>query len=41
MLDDEEEEVDEKIQIPKHRILATDIDEALKLKILECKKINK
>ena len=41
MLDDEEEEVDEKIQIPKHRILATDMEEVLKNKILECKKIYK
>ena len=39
MLDDEEEEVEEKIQIPKHRILGTDMDGKLIQKILECKEI--
>ena len=37
--DDEDEEVEQKIQIPRHKILATDMDENLRLKILECKNI--
>ena len=37
MFEEEEEEIEEKILIPRHKILATDMDENLKLKILECK----
>jgi hypothetical protein len=37
--DDDDDEFHEKIQIPRHKILATDMDSNLQIKVLECKKI--
>ncbi len=35
--DDDDDEIHEKIQIPRHKILATDMEPNLQIKVLECK----
>ena len=40
MGDDDEEEQTQKIKIPKHKVIAQDMDQKMAEKILECKNKN-